>query len=87
MVRIQYTKINDNEIKSNILTSDKGVRYYAKINFLEGFYKIFNASRRNCIKTGCSKNRNVLRRMVRRELQGLGVKLYKEFKKSGYAVL
>jgi hypothetical protein len=83
--RIQYTKISCEELQSDIIESSSGASYYARIDFKSGSYKIINAKRRNVIKEGFSKNRNVLRRMVRRELQKLGVKLEKEFKKSGYA--
>jgi hypothetical protein len=83
--RINYVKINDDEIKSEEVTSIKGVTYFARINYQKGLWQIFNAKRRNCIKKGFSTNKNVLRRMVRRELQRLGVKLEKEFKPSGYS--
>jgi hypothetical protein len=83
--RINYTKLKSGEIESKEVVSVKGVIYFARINFEKGFWQIFNAKRRNVIKEGFSKNKNVLRRMVRRELQKLGVKLEKEFKKSGYA--
>ena len=85
MTRINYYKISENIIQSEELTSNKGVSYFARIDYEKGTWKIFNAKRRNCIKKGTSYNRNVLRRTVRRELQGLGVKLIKEFKNSGYA--
>lgn len=86
MFRLYYNKIDDDEIKSNEVTSKKGVTYYAKINYKEGMWRIFNAKRRNVIRQGFSTNKNVLRRMVRREFIKLGVKLLKEFKKnSGYA--
>lgn len=86
MFRLNYKKINENELKSNNVTSEKGVTYYVKINYEKGLWQIFNAKRRNVIKHGLSVNKNVLRRMVRRELIKLGVKLLKEFKKnSGYA--
>lgn len=86
MYRLHYTKINENEIKSNVVTSEKGVTYYVRINYEKGLWQIFNAKRRNVIKQGFSVNKNVLRRAVRRELIKLDVKLLKEFKKnSGYA--
>ena len=85
MVRIKYTKLSDNIIQSQELISTNGVSYFARINYAIGEWYIFNAKRRNCIKTGNSLNRNVLRRMVRRELQRLGVKIIREFKQSGYA--
>lgn len=85
MVRIQYKKLSEFEIESEEIASDKGAIYFARIDFKSGSWQIFNAKRRNCIKTGKSNNKNVLRRMVRRELQKLGVKLEKEFKPSGYA--
>lgn len=83
--RIKYSKLESGELQSGIIESSSGASYYAKINFESGCWRIFNVKRRNVIKEGFSKNRNVLRRMVRRELQKLGVKLEKEFKKSGYA--
>lgn len=85
MVRINYSKIEENVIESERLTSVKGVSYFARIDYEKGLWQIFNAKRRNCIKSGKSLNKNVLRRTVRRELQNLGVKLEKEFKESGYA--
>jgi hypothetical protein len=85
MVRINYSKIDENVIESERLTSVKGVSYFARIDYEKGLWQIFNVKRRNCIKSGLSTNKNVLRRMVRRELQKLGVKLEKEFKVSGYA--
>jgi hypothetical protein len=83
--RIKYNKLKSGELQSDEIISCSGVSYYAKFDFESGCWRIFNAKRRNVIKEGFSKNRNVLRRMVRRELQKLGVKLEKEFKKSGYA--
>ena len=83
--RIKYNKLKSGELQSDEIISCSGVSYYAKIDFESGCWRIFNVKRRNVIKEGFSKNRNVLRRMVRRELQKLGVKLEKEFKKSGYA--
>lgn len=85
MVRIKYSKIDENVIESEKLTSIKGVSYFVRIDYKNGLWQIFNVKRRNCIKSGKSLNRNVLRRAVRRELQKLEVKLEKEFKKSGYA--
>lgn len=85
MVRINYSEIEKNIIESERLTSVKGVSYFARIDYEKGLWQIFNANRRNCIKSGKSQNKNVLRRMVRRELQRLGVRLEKEFKVSGYA--
>lgn len=85
MVRINYSKIDENVIESERLTSVKGVSYFARIDYEKGLWQIFNANRRNCIKSGKSLNKNVLRRMVRREFQKLGVKLEKEFKESGYS--
>jgi hypothetical protein len=85
MVRISYSKIEENVIESERLVSAKGTSYFARIDYEKGLWQIFNAKRRNCIKSGESLNKNVLRRMVRRELQKLGVKLEKEFKESGYA--
>lgn len=85
MVRINYIKINEHVIESKKLVSAKGTSYFIRINYEKGLWQIFNAKRRNCIKSGMSENKNVLRRMARRELQKLGVKLEKEFKHSGYA--
>ena len=85
MVRINYSRIEENVIESEELTSVKGVSYFARIDYEKGLWQIFNAKRRNCIKSGKSHNKNVLRRMARRELQKLGVRLEKEFKQSGYA--
>lgn len=66
--------------------AENGASYVAKICYSEGWWKIFNAKRRNCVKQGAATNKNVLRRVVRRELQKLGVKLEQEFKpKSGFA--
>jgi hypothetical protein len=73
-------------LKSDTVQAENGAEYFAKICYDEHWWKIFNAKRRNCVKQGTSKNRNVLRRAVRRELQKLGVKLGKEFKReSGFA--
>jgi len=83
--RIKYTKLKSGELQSDSVTSSSGASYYAKIDFGNGHWRILNAKRRNVIKEGYATNRNVLRRVVRRELQKLGVKLEKEFKKSGYA--
>jgi hypothetical protein len=85
MVRLKYSKIGDTVIESDRLTSAKGVSYFARIDYEKGLWRIFNAKRRNVIKEGFSKNKNVLRRIVRRQLQSLGVKLEKEFKESGFA--
>jgi hypothetical protein len=85
MVRINYNKTKDGLLESENVVSVKGAVYFARINFEKGLWQIFNAKRRNVIREGFSSNRNVLRRMVRRELQKLGVKLEKEFKPSGYA--
>jgi transposase len=83
--RIKYNILKSGELQSDDIQSSSGASYYAKIDFVKGHWRIFNAKRRNVIKEGFSKNKNVLRRMVRRELQNLGVKLEKEFKESGYA--
>jgi len=83
--RIKYNKLKSGELESAELTSIKGIIYFARIDFIQGHWRIFNAKRRNVIKEGYSQNKNVLRRMVRRELQKLGVKLEKEFKESGYS--
>jgi hypothetical protein len=85
MVRIKYNKLNESIIESERVVSVKEAAYFARIDFEKGLWQIFNAKRRNVIKEGFSSNKNVLRRMVRRELQKLGVKLEKEFKPSGYA--
>ena len=83
--RIKYHKLKSGELRSGEILSSSGASYFARINFEKGLWQIFNAKRRNVIKEGSSPNKNVLRRMVRRELQNLGVKLEKEFKPSGYA--
>jgi hypothetical protein len=83
--RIKYNKLKSGELQSDEIESSSGAFYYAKIDFVKGYWRIFNAKRRNVIKEGFSKNKNVIRRIVRRELQNLGVKLEKEFKASGYA--
>lgn len=85
MVRINYKKVSESIIQSKELTSIKGVGYFVRIDFEKGLWQIFNAKRRNCIKSGTSDNKNVLRRAARRELQKLGVKLEKEFTEKGYA--
>jgi hypothetical protein len=85
MVRIKYNKINDSVIESERMLSIKGVVYFVRIDYGKSLWQIFNAKRRNCIKSGTSDNRNVLRRAARRELQKLGVKLEKEFTQKGYA--
>lgn len=83
--RIKYVKLKSGELQSDVVQASSGVFYYAKIDFNLGYWKILNAKRRNIIKEGYSNNKNVLRRMIRRELQKLGVKFEKEFKESGYA--
>lgn len=85
MVRIHYKKISENIIESKELVSIKGASYFVRIDFEKGLWQIFNTKRRNCIKSGTSDNKNVLRRAARRELQKLGVKLEKEFTQKGYA--
>ena len=85
MVRINYRKVSESVIQSKELTSNKGVGYFVRIDYSKGLWQIFNAKRRNCIKSGISENKNVLRRAARRELQKLGVKLEKEFTEKGYA--
>jgi hypothetical protein len=85
MVRINYKKVSESVIQSKELVSVKGASYFVRIDFEKGLWQIFNAKRRNCIKSGISDNKNVLRRAARRELQKLGVKLEKEFTEKGYA--
>jgi hypothetical protein len=85
MVRINYKKVSESIIQSKELTSNKGVGYFVRIDYEKGLWQIFNAKRRNCIKSGTSDNKNVLRRAARRELQKLGVRLEKEFTEKGYA--
>jgi hypothetical protein len=85
MVRINYRKVSESIIQSKELTSNKGVGYFVRIDYEKGLWQIFNAKRRNCIKSGTSENKNVLRRAARRELQKLGVRLEKEFTEKGYA--
>ena len=86
MVRINYKRISESIIQSKEVVSVKGATYFVRIDYSKGLWQIFNAKRRNCIKSGTSDNKNVLRRAARRELQKLGVKLEKEFTKKGYAV-
>lgn len=85
MVRISYKRISESVIESRELVSVKGASYFVRIDYEKGLWQIFNAKRRNCIKSGTSDNKNVLRRAARRELQKLGVKLEKEFTQKGYA--
>lgn len=85
MVRISYKRISESVIESKELVSVKGASYFVRIDYEKGLWQIFNAKRRNCIKSGTSDNKNVLRRAARRELQKLGVKLEKEFTQKGYA--
>ncbi len=85
MVRISYKRISESVIESREVASVKGATYFVRIDFEKGLWQIFNAKRRNCIKSGTSDNKNVLRRAARRELQKLGVKLEKEFTEKGYA--
>ncbi len=85
MVRIKYRKLASGELQSVEIQSTSGASYFARIDYDKGMWQIFNAKRRNVIKEGFSKNKNVLRRMVRRALKRLGVQLEKEFKQSGYA--
>lgn len=85
MVRINYKRISENVIESKEVVSVKGATYFVRIDYEKGLWQIFNAKRRNCIKSGTSDNKNVLRRAARRELQKLGVKLEKEFTQKGYA--
>ena len=85
MVRINYKKVNESVIQSKELVSVKGASYFVRIDYEKGLWQIFNAKRRNCIKSGTSDNKNVLRRAARRELQKLGVRLEKEFTEKGYA--
>jgi len=85
MVRINYKKLSESVIQSKELTSVKGVGYFVRIDYEKGLWQIFNAKRRNCIKSGTSDNKNVLRRAARRELQSLGVRLEKEFTEKGYS--
>lgn len=85
-VRISYAKQDNGILKSSIVTSKKGVDYYATVCYTTYEWKIFNAKRRNVIRTGKSYNRNVLRRQVRKNLIELGVELEKEFTKKGFAV-
>ncbi len=85
MVRINYKKVSESIIQSKELVSVKGASYFVRIDYEKGLWQIFNAKRRNCIKSGTSDNKNVLRRAARRELQKLGVRLEKEFTEKGYA--
>lgn len=85
MTRLHY-ELKNGELVSCVVSNDKGVEYFAKISYERGEWRIFNAKRRNCIKQGFAKNKNVLRRAVRRELIKLGVRLEQEFTKKGYAV-
>lgn len=85
MVRINYKKVSESIIQSKELVSVKGASYFVRIDYSKGLWQIFNAKRRNCIKSGTSDNKNVLRRAARRELQKLGVRLEKEFTEKGYA--
>lgn len=85
MVRINYKRVSENVIESREVVSVKGATYFVRIDYSKGLWQIFNAKRRNCIKSGTSDNKNVLRRAARRELQKLGVKLEKEFTQKGYA--
>lgn len=85
MTRISY-EIRNGELVSNVVKNCHGVEYFAKISYEKGLWRIFNAKRRNCIKQGFAKNKNVLRRAVRRELTKLGVRFEKEFTRKGYAV-
>ena len=83
--RLHYKKVSGILVSEKVETP-KGALYIAKISFSEGWWKIFNAKRRNCIKKGFSKNKNSLRRAVRCELINLGVKLENESGRKGFAV-
>jgi hypothetical protein len=83
--RLHYNLERDILVSEEVTTRE-GVTYIAKISYDLGWWKIFNAKRRNCIKQGQSKNKNVLRRSVRRELIKLGVELETEFSKKGFAI-
>lgn len=84
-VRIQYKLQKDGSLKSEILSSKKGIDYYATVCYTKGEWRVLNAARRNVVRSGTSTNRNVLRRAVRRTLIELGVELEKEFTEKGYA--
>jgi hypothetical protein len=84
MIRISY-KEHKGLLKSNTLKTKKGVEYFATVCYTIGEWKIYNAKRRNVVRSGFSMNRNVLRRAVRRNLIELGVEFGKEFTRKGYA--
>jgi hypothetical protein len=83
--RLSYN-LKDDILVSDAVETPSGVSYIAKISYSEGWWKIFNAKRRNCIRKGFAKNKNCLRRAVRRELINLGVKFEVESSKKGFAV-
>jgi hypothetical protein len=85
VIRIKYAKQKDGSLRTGIITSKKGIDYYATVCYTLGEGKVYNAKRRNVIFVCNSTNRNVLRRMVRRKLIELGVLLEKEFSEKGYA--
>lgn len=84
-VRISYAKQDNGILKSSIVTNKKGVDYFATVCYSTYEWKIFNAKRRNVIRSGKSNNRNVMRRQVRRNLIELGVELEKELTRKGFA--
>jgi len=84
-VRLKYTKQKDGSLKSSIVTTKKSVEYFATVCYTKCEWKVYNAKRRNVVRSGKSSNRNVLRRQVRRNLIELGVELEKEFTRKGYA--
>lgn len=86
MTRISYTQQKDGSLKSSTVRTKKGVEYFATICYILGEWRIYNAKRRNVVRQGKASNRNVLRRVVRRNLIILGVEFEKEFGKKGYAV-
>jgi hypothetical protein len=85
MTRISYAPQKDGTLRTGIISSKKGIDYYATLCYNSGEGKVYNAKRRNVIYVCNSSNRNVLRRLVRRKLIELGVLLEKEFSEKGYA--
>ena len=76
--RIRYTKTKDEGIlksSKNMRSNTTGAQYSAILDANEGTYKILNVNSRHYVTNGASKskNLNVIKRMVKEDLEKLGV--------------
>ena len=73
--RIEYKKENkEGKSVSKVYANESGTSYYAVMNISQGYWKVFNAKSRKCLRQGSTYNKIVAQRAIKRVLLKFGVK-------------